>query len=433
MSHCEHGNATNKICAHLFNASAKQYFKYYTGHKNSAYYLCERCIDTPEQPESLHSQCWYCFHQKFSTTEFQLINKPQSSPIKINWKRSCPQLPINYSIKILAASALKDSESILMVNAEKDLLKVNLNNGTTSKITRITELHIDSITRLQLIISDCQKYLAITALNREPASNEGLVINLISGERVFTLADYKYHSEETDYPIAFYIHQGQCCIIHASEWNRLDLTNLETKQCLTLRDINETSEAQRENALFTEWAGELKISPDGKRLATIGWVWHPLGLAWSFNLDDWIDSNKWEADFGNSKIDYAVWDYFWQSPFAWIDAERLIIWGDPETGSDIPEDTAAIYNGKTGEKLFSFPGPTLDVFEIHDEFLLSGNSAQDGISVWQFESGNVVDELYSTNKMLCYHQCISSFITLNKSNQIELIKWQLDHDTNTSN
>jgi hypothetical protein len=326
---------------------------------------------------------------------------------------------------ILRMEPLPDHPSdLLCITKDQKLWRINCITAQSKLISELPDLQLSEDTPIQIQISPCLTYAAITRINDDDKSNYGLVIDLQTGVNVFELKDYDYHSEQTDFPVAFFQHRHTCHMVYASDWNNLDIINLATGECLTSRNDDEITERD-EDALFTEWAGELKISPDGKRIATIGWVWHPIGVAWNFSLEQWLQ-NKWEADFGKSKVmTGCAWEYFWHSPFAWLDNERLIIWGDPETQSnDLPANNVVIYNAITDEQLSSFDGPTMDIFEIHNELLFSGNDTRTGISVWHWETGEKLREFICENKIFCYHKNTACFISLNKDNQLELIEWQ---------
>jgi hypothetical protein len=114
--------------------------------------------------------------------------------------------------------------------------------------------------------------------------------------------------------------------------------------------------------------------------ATIGWAWHPVGIAYSFNLKNWMEGSKWESDSSPNTRSYATWEYFWDSPFFWIDDKKLCIWGSESQGDDaVPSDTASIYDARSEELIFSFNGPTADIF-FFDEYLFSGLKHGDAMS-----------------------------------------------------
>lgn len=327
--------------------------------------------------------------------------------------------------KIVKVAALPNHPSdILCINHKQELWRVNSVNANSQIICALQGLQLSEKSIIQIQISPCLTYAAITRINYDESSNHGFIINLQNGETVFELKDFGYHSEHADFPIAFFQRVGHCHFVYATDWNTLDIINLEPRKCLTSRNDDEITESHRENCLFTEWSGELKISPDGKRIATMGWMWHPVGIVWNFSLDNWL-TNKWEADFGRSKMQLGEVNGIWHSSFAWLDNERIIIWGDPETehGRDIPENNVVIYNAITGKKLFYFDGPTMDLFEIDESYLFTGKVDGKGINVWNWETGKLISEYVTDHSILTYLPCSKTFIARNNKQQLLRLQW----------
>jgi hypothetical protein len=348
-------------------------------------------------------------------------------------------VPIHFTEKLLELTPLAFDDilhlvalpnhpsDLLGVTKAQELWRINSDNGQCQKISCLSGLHLSEKTSIQIQVSRCWNYAAITRINRDDDTNYGFVIHLTTGEVIFELKDFDYHSELTVFPVGFFQNQNSCHMVYASDWNHLDIVNLQTGQCLTNRNNNEIPKQEREEALFTEWAGELKISPDNKRVATLGWAWHPVGLAWNFSLDKWLE-NKWESDFGKSKTQLgSAWDYFWHSPFEWLDNQRIIIWGDPESqdDNDIPADNVFICDAISGEQLFAFDGPTMDIFEVDGNILFSGTKDKSGISVWDITNGNLMD-IYSTqHQPLTYLHRSNRFIAQTNDKKPCCIEWKI--------
>lgn len=327
--------------------------------------------------------------------------------------------------QIIKAAALPNHPSdILCINRKHELWRINSISGCSHIICALQDLKLSEKSIIQIQISPCLIYAAITRIDYDESSNQGFIINLQKGEAVFELKDFGYYAEQADFPIVFF-HRNECChFVYASDWNTLDIINLETGECLTARNDDEITESQRDDCLFTEWSGELKISPDGKRIATMGWMWHPVGIIWNFSLENWL-TNKWEADFGRSKMQLGEVNGIWHSSFAWLDNERIIIWGDPETehDRDAPENNAVIYNVITGKKLFYFDGPTIDIFEIDGSYLFTGKADGKGINVWNWETGNLVSEYVTDHSILTYLPCSKTFIARDNKQQLRRLTW----------
>jgi hypothetical protein len=302
-----------------------------------------------------------------------------------------------------------------------------------NEITPITDLNAYGFPLSSLFEIHCSKdckFVALTCTYRgddqlRPVSR-CVVIALDNSREIMHLSNGDYHTELTPFPFCFVTKDGKNLIIHATNWNRLDITDLETGQLLTERDYAEKPDlSDHEDFVFTEWPGKLLPSPGQERVATIGWVWHPIGHAYSFDLKRWLEGNKWEPDASIHQKSYAIWDYFWDSPFVWLDERRLCIWGVDENSME-PTDSATIFDAETAEQLFSFNGPTQDIF-FYDEYLFSGikclDEYQKGLSVWDINTG----ELVHTQLEFAfdgYSHAKREFYLLGADDVLTLIRWR---------
>lgn len=286
------------------------------------------------------------------------------------------------------------------------------------------------------MVSPDDRYVAISSVVFQhanlPPSNQGIVLDLTTNKDILKLDCGDYNTEHTVFPVAFFLHQHKPYLVHATDWNRLDITNLENMQLLTNRNLDDFSKLEEayddddddDDSFMTEWHGELKVSPNGESVATIGWVWHPLGVAFGFSLKKWIEGSQWEPENGESKKSYAIWDYFWHSPFLWLDNNRLCIWGAEggQQSNNIPLNGVAIYNAEDGKILKYFSGPTMDVFYF-DKYLFSAIHGQKtGFTIWSVEDGCLLHTEDSFNVME-YLPGSKEFVTYCDGGEILFCKW----------
>ena len=87
-------------------------------------------------------------------------------------------------------------------------------------------------------------------------------------------------------------------MIHQTQWNRLDITDLTTGQILTERVIRIEKIGVDENnfTLFDKenyedfFHGLIHVSPNSKKFLSNGWCWHPFGLIECYGVEQFLKS-----------------------------------------------------------------------------------------------------------------------------------------------
>ncbi len=111
------------------------------------------------------------------------------------------------------------------------------------------------------------------------------------------------------------------------------------------------------------------------------------------------------------------------------DAPPVFYRGYPgNTKNDLPANNAIIYNAITGEKLFAFDGPTMDIFELDGPYLLSGTDDQSGIGIWDWADGALLasfaiplSDSQTKLQLLAYQQHHHQFIAHDQNQLYRLI------------
>jgi len=334
--------------------------------------------------------------------------------------------PLN-SQEVLAVQALPEPHtSVLAVTLQNALWQFELGAVPAQPLMQLPDLGLSQETEVQIKVSPDARFAAITRIDKTAENNRGVVVDLTQRCVVMELPGFDYHPTQAPFPVAFFQHQGRTLLVMATDWDQLDIVDPVTRQCLSTRDSDAITDTMRENAVFTEWAGELIVSPDGQRVATVGWAWHPVGLAWTFSLTDWL-KDRWEADFGPSKRMLGeCWSYFWFSPMAWLDNQRLIIWGDPSTqnADDIPANNVVIYDAVSGERIGGFDGPLLGTFEVHGPWLFSTLSQKEGgLVAWDWASGRNIASWEGRGHAIAYVAAKRSFLLQDHEGQWQTLTW----------
>lgn len=262
---------------------------------------------------------------------------------------------------------------------------VHTDTGSATKLLTLAEDVMKPTYRIELTLGHDDRYLAITYQEQNNHDlNRGLILDLNSGETVMHVDIGDYRTGHTRFPLAFFTHDNQPIVIHGTDWNRIDATNLLTGQLLTERNLNEAPEEPDEWNCFSEWNGHLAVSPDQRRAACLGWVWHPIGMVYSWRLDNWLNGNPHEIDVSEEKKSHAAWDYFWDSEITWVDNSRLAIWCGHEMAQEITEPHVSIVNVEDETQYLIIEGPENN-FYIQDEVLIA--KQKDMIGLWCCNTG----------------------------------------------
>lgn len=150
--------------------------------------------------------------------------------------------------------------------------------------------------------------------------SEGVVIDLSNPNFQKKLNRGNYHIESCEFPIAFYEKDNQTFLIHGTDWNRLDITCLETDELLTDRIVDYDTDSN----YFDYFHSALLVSPDGKNFTSNGWHWHPFGQIYCFKIDDFLEKFEF-AKMEVNVCDEYYYDLDWDRPLCWVDDRTLAV------------------------------------------------------------------------------------------------------------
>lgn len=156
-------------------------------------------------------------------------------------------------------------------------------------------------TLVTLCASDDGRFLAVA----QRRGLEGRVFDVTTGASVLELRRGDYHPEHSTFPLCFLDARR---LVHGVEWNQLAVTDVVSGRRLTPVDAKWSVDY---------FFGALERSPSGQRLASPGWVWHPIGYVAAFEVEPWLSGALPEPAVAFS-VDSGVWDL----PVCWLDEER---------------------------------------------------------------------------------------------------------------
>lgn len=326
----------------------------------------------------------------------------------------------------ILATKVGGNHILFIFYSDFSLRKVHLIDGKTEFVKSLDPEAFTSTSNFNLHCSKDNEFVAIT-WNRVCVGTKvslGVVLNTKNGDVELHLNNGYYYTDMAPFPVCFFNYKEKNLIVHATDWNKLDVTDIESGEVLTHRDLNQYPEPLKDSDYgHTEWPSLLLASPSEDQLAVQGWMWHPAGILYSFNLKNWLEHNIWESDLIPTKNIYTSM-YDWCNPFCWINDTKICIC---EVGfqNNEPEKTS-VYNTETGECLLEFFGPTLNVF-FFDDYLFSGlskdNSYIEGLSVWSLEDGTLLHQEDSFPTIHDYNINSKEFISFQAEGRIELIQW----------
>jgi hypothetical protein len=138
---------------------------------------------------------------------------------------------------------------------------------------------------------------------------------LSEGRLVRELNRSYYHADDFDYPIALgVLPDGRECVVHCPDaYNVLEIEDAETGARLT-------AARRAPNDFFHS---VLSVSPDGRHLLDVGWVWHPYGMARIFDLQRALDDPSELDGEGMAVFDQAIDAEV--SSACWLDDDRVAV------------------------------------------------------------------------------------------------------------
>lgn len=135
-----------------------------------------------------------------------------------------------------------------------------------------------------------------------------------------------YFANTYEYPIVFFTHpDGRELIAHCPEnYNQIEIDEVATGNRLT-------AGIEREPADF--FHSRLAVSPDGTRLLSAGWIWHPFNSVSTWRITDALadarDLDKLNPSDGAVCVEI--------NDAAFIDSDRILVSSSPEA-QDLSED-----------------------------------------------------------------------------------------------
>lgn len=303
------------------------------------------------------------------------------------------------------------------ITDDGSLHRIDTQIGAATKLLDLPEGVVTPAHRIELTVGFEDQYLAVTYQQKDNHDlNRGFILNLKTNEITIPLDIGDYRTGHTRFPVAFCLHNGRQIVIHGTDWNKIDATDLLTSEMLTQRDLEQVPEADKDWDCFSEWNGHIAVSPDHKRAACVGWVWHPIGLVYSWRLDNWLNGNPFEVDVSADKQSHAAWEYFWDSDIRWVDNTRLAIWAGHEMPEGLKVPHVSIIDVEDEAQQLIIEGPE-NHFYLHGDTLIAKVGSETGL--WCCNTGMPLGRF--SGELYAYHPVDSEWLTM------EADAWHFTH------
>jgi len=393
---CEHRDAekTGKACEHLVaktvageNRSSLEHFRYFTGFGIECVFLCPQCGKLPDFGRFFwRTICDSCVDYIGCGKHVGDLGAPQISIRDTGLKLEHQVVSlITSNLRVVTVEPLvfSDTSSWIILTAANELMEFNAAEPSLRLVTTISELGLSTDQPISITVSKNGQFVAVTHAH----GTDGVVFDRINRRVTMRLARGDYRTEHCHFSVAFFEFERKQLLIHATDWNRLDVSNPEDGTLITQRSPTSYKAGESIPAHYLDYFQcGLAVSPNGEWVADNGWVWQPAGIVIAWNLKRWLKDNVWEAEDGESMKSLCWRDYYWDGPMCWIDDHTVAIWG---IGEDdllmIPG--VRLFDVVSGEEKKSFAGPTAKLGKIaFDRWLFSWQP--DGpFSIWDISDG----------------------------------------------
>ena len=367
MSFCSHGaEGSPCLCVHVDEDDAAQLVRF-TGRGSEYQLLCARCIDAEDAP--LVGACRACLAERAGDMAF--VDGVRGAPeVRVRasglvLERREVALPAGIDLGAAVPEPLGERDWLAIDGGA--LVRFRLGDPATERVCAL-----GAPTGLRVHAAPGGRFAAVV----EQHGVRGVVVDLATGAVTMGLARGDYHTSNTDFSLAFVEDGTRTLVVHATDWNRLDMSDAATGALLTARELTRERE-------LNYFHGGLTVSPDGRWLVDDGWVWHPSGCMQRVDVRRWLD-DPWESDDGDSLAMLRSHDDIWDAPRCFADDRRLVTWG---LGGELRwmPDAAVIIDVETGARVGWFAGPPQGRFAMDAGRLVV--AAKSGTSVWDLATG----------------------------------------------
>lgn len=378
-----HADRVHRFCAHLQDGADVDFRRYFTGQGIASELRCIPCCDEGASPDRVES-CAACFERAERVhTDIGFEGTPGvlERPSSLRLERSSVDLGGVGTAPIVALAPVPGAPRWIAVLADSSVRAFDAASGAELSAV-FAPLEGISLDGPVVVPSRRGDLVAIASRT----GRTGAVVAVATGEVLLRLHRGDYHEEHCRFSVAFFEHGGRTLLAHATDWNRLDLTDPRSGERLSERTFEPLVPGGRETAHALDYFHcGLHVSPDDRWIVDDGWIWHPVGSLRAWSLERWVSANPFESEDGPTVKELCQRTYFWDGPVAWVAPRKLAVFGYGHGDDLLP--AALVFDVETGVRERWFAGPRGEFF-ADGPWLVSAHSEE--TSVWDLATGERV-------------------------------------------
>ncbi len=431
---CGHGNQASegRVCTHISEAPSHAHFQRFEGVGWTYDLVCSACEQELRAGREvrLATVCCECFARAKTNGWWKgILGRPEIriGTERVRFEHREINIPGLANLGIVDIQPIKNlGGEWLACSSTGSIVHINTDLASSQVVASLSSEDVDF--EAGVLASNQEGWLKGSpytfrvsvdgrrAVFANSYGRRGVVLDLDTGRVIMRVQRDDGHEDVSAFPLAWLDYNGRTLLVHGTEWNRVDVSDVETNALLTDRIPTSYLLGEPSPAHYLDYFhGGLLVSPSGRFIADNGWVWHPFGVIRTWSVDRWLGENVWESDDGGSVRDFCGREAYWDGPICWLDDSRLIVWGYGVDAKSLLS-AALIFHVETGAQESWFPGPLGSL--AFDAFLFSF-SAEEGMSVWDVATG----ERIGCDPAFCpagYHPSSKQFVTVLDSGTVKL-------------
>lgn len=402
---CEHEPKVARVCAHL----ATEYCEVYGGRGLAHDLVCPACAEAGTAATA--RVCAACAARAIAglawNAELGVVGAPALAQrdAELTFSHERVELVGRLPAPILDLQPAPGAAPVFYgFLADGGLYRIDLAARSHRRVADLAARRLHKARAVALVVAFSGEVAGV--VNDE--GGHGALVALDDGRETLALARGDFgHGDR--FPLALVARGGRTLALHATRWNRLDLSDALTGELLTARSYGDVAEGQRPAHYLDFRHGRLVTSPDGARVADAGAREDGLAYVASFALEAMLAANPWESEDGTSRREHLPRWYAAQPPMVWLDERQLAVWGyGPSEACLI--DAVCVCDAASGALLRWFPGVPRGELVAAGPYLVA--LTPDGAQVFDPDSGvRLLDDRSLVPQR--YHPGAGAFVSTN--------------------